>query len=119
MIWKSIRDYFNLRTSTQTVHPFARRNFSYVLQYLFLVLGIVAQPFLDKFKLSGQWDYTSSYLISRTVFGCIVGLAVFPAVYRRSWDQSHPVFIQLCTIFSAGLGWQSLLAAGVDARFGH
>ncbi|TMI72320.1 MAG: hypothetical protein E6H09_10565 [Bacteroidetes bacterium] len=115
MSFQAVKDYFNLSLPVDDIEAQGKKNLGYVLQYFFLVLGITAQPFIDKFRETGNWEYSPQYLIGRTTFGILIGLALFPAVYRRSWDQSHPIFIQLCTIFSAGIGWQSLIAAGVDA----
>jgi hypothetical protein len=82
-----------------------------VPQYIALAIGIVVQPFLQTYLQSHQWA-DLQLIIGRTVFGLIVAIAIFPAVYKRSWDPGNPIFVQLCSIFSAGLGWQTLFAAG-------
>jgi hypothetical protein len=83
-------------------------------QYFAFVLGMVVQPFLTRFRATGSWgDLSWSSVLSWTLFAVLVGLAVFPAVYRRAFDPDHPVFVQFCAVFSSGLGWESLFSAAV------
>jgi hypothetical protein len=76
-------------------------------QYLTLVLGIVVQPFFAAYQQSGQWNFNG--ITGRVLFAAIVGLVVFPAVYKRAFDPDKPLFVQLCAIFAVGMGWESLL----------
>jgi hypothetical protein len=80
-------------------------------QYAALLVGVLFQPFFDAFQQSQAWDFRWQWVL----FALIVTFAIFPAVYRRAWDPDKPMFVQLCTIFSAGLGWQSLLAIGAKS----
>jgi hypothetical protein len=80
-------------------------------QYAALVAGVFAQPLLEGYRQSGSWDLSRAW--ARVPFALLVGLAVFPAVYRRTLDPEKPLFVQLCLIFAAGLGWQSLWALAV------
>jgi hypothetical protein len=63
------------------------------------------------YRQHGAWDLSRA--VSRVPFALLVGLAVFPAVYRRTLDPEKPLFVQLCLVFAAGLGWQSLWALAV------
>lgn len=110
----NLRTYFDLSIPSSRITARASSGGNYAAQYIALVLGIVAQPFLETFRATGQWDYSTGYLVSRTIFGLLIGFAIFPGVYRQSWDRTQPFFPQLGTIFSAGLGWQSLFALATD-----
>lgn len=86
-------------------------------QYLALVLGIGVQPFLAAYQATGKWSLLG--LWGWVVFAVIVGLIIFPSVYKNSFDTSKPIFVQFCMIFAAGMGWESLLStAGTVAGAG-
>jgi hypothetical protein len=82
-------------------------------QYLALVLGIAVQPFLSEFQKTRTWDLAGWQ--GWLVFAALVGLVIFPAVYKKAFDAQSPLFLQFCAIFSAGMGWQSLFATAVAA----
>lgn len=84
-------------------------------QYIALVLGIVAQPYLMAFQATGSWSVTLTSFVSWTVFALLVGLCIFPGVYKKSFDPGQPRFVQFCTIFVAGIGWKALFATAVKA----
>lgn len=81
-------------------------------QYIALVIGIVVEPFLRDYVVTGSWSWATGAIIGRAVFGLLIGLAVFPAVYKNGFDPESPGFVQLCAIFAAGFGWQSLIQVG-------
>lgn len=85
-------------------------------QYLALVLGIIVQPFLAAYQQLGHWQLTG--LPGRTLFALLVGLVVFPGVYKNAFDPGKPIFVQFCAIFAAGMGWESLLRTAVKAAGG-
>lgn len=76
-------------------------------QYLTLVLGISVQPFFEAYQRTSRWDVNGP--VGRLVFALIVGVLIFPSVYKGAFDPDKPIFTQLCAIFAAGMGWQSLL----------
>jgi hypothetical protein len=80
-------------------------------QYIALVSGITIQPFLATFQKSQTWDFNG--FLSWLIFALIIAVAIFPAVYRSAFDPSSNLFVQLCTIFSSGIGWQSLFATTI------
>jgi len=87
-----------------------RRNKSpshWVPQYISLILGILIQPFFAAYQQTGNWNFAG--FSGRILFALIVGLAIFPAVYKSAFDPDKPLFVQLCAIFAAGMGWESLL----------
>jgi membrane protein YdbS with pleckstrin-like domain len=105
-------NYFNLAS----VPPDARKAMpvkGVLLQYLILVLGIVVQPFFAAFRAQGAWVFTGQW--GWIVFAAVVGVVVFPAVYRNSFNPQKPLFVQLCAIFTAGMGWESLLGTALSA----
>jgi hypothetical protein len=107
-----IRNYFDLRQ--ERIAQVTGTQKHYVApQYFTLVIGVVAQPFLDWYIQHGSWEVEWEGLLGRLVFGCLVGIAIFPGVYKNSLDNSSPLFPQLCTIFTGGLGWQTLFASAV------
>jgi hypothetical protein len=81
-------------------------------QYLALILGIIIEPFLHHYTEHGAWSIDLSTVIGRIIFGVIIGAIVFPGVYKSAFDPSKPLFVQLCAVFSAGIGWQSLIEGG-------
>lgn len=114
----AIKSYFDLRSKSNVIRPLGQKSFV-IPQYVAMVVGIIAQPFIDGYKEHNTWPDTTA-LLGRVIFGLVVGFAIFPGVYRRAWDNNSPLFVQLCSIFSAGLGWQTLISAGSHlATGGH
>ena len=77
-------------------------------QYIVLVLGITLQPYLVAFQENHNWNFQG--LASWLIFALITAVTIFPIVYKKTFDPSSSLFVQLCTIFSSGVGWQSLFA---------
>lgn len=110
----AVKNYFDIRKkipSTKIRTLAGRTNYVFP-QYIALLGGIVVQPFLEYYIQHNDWSFTWQTIGARTLFGLLVGLAIFPAVYRRAWDNDSPLFVQLGSVFSAGLGWQTLFSAG-------
>jgi membrane protein YdbS with pleckstrin-like domain len=80
-------------------------------QYITLVLGITLQPYWVAFQENHNWDFKG--LTSWLIFALITAVTIFPIVYKKTFDPSSSLFVQLCTIFSAGVGWQSLIAIAI------
>jgi hypothetical protein len=76
-------------------------------QYAALLVGIVVQRFFSAYLQSGHWDLTGFW--GWLFASCILGVMAFPAVYKPVFDPQKPLFVQLCVIFSAGMGWESLV----------
>jgi len=115
----NLKSYFDLnsgvgrRTRKPSALDVAPKSPKYVLpQYLALVLGVIIQPFLQSFQKDGHWPDLGS-ICGRLVFGIIVGILIFPGVYKNAWDPEKPLFVQLCAIVASGLGWQTLLATAI------
>lgn len=112
-------EYFDLASAlrAKAPHPTAAdgqaRRFHWIPQYIALLLGVFAQPMFQKFMDTGMWDLAAwwKWLIAAS----IVALMAFPAVYKGSFDPSKPIFVQLCVIFTSGMGWQSLTKTALEA----
>jgi hypothetical protein len=111
----SLIRYFDLQASYRPNGPKAQAaganpSLPVIPQYIALVLGIAVQPFLAQFQQTRKWDLSGWQ--GWMIFSILVGLIVFPAVYKRSFDPQSNLFVQLCATFASGLGWQSLMQTG-------
>jgi hypothetical protein len=108
-------DYFDLRPDLEgaTSRALGAQDIPWLAQYFALVFGIMAQPYVQAFQTTGEWN--SVGWLRRVVPALIIGLILLPGAYRRSFDPNTPGFVQWCTIFVAGMGWQSLLLTAVKA----
>ena len=80
-------------------------------QYLALLLGIIVQRFLKQYMATGAWNLGGFWgWVAASTF---LAIMIFPAVYKKSFDEEKPLFFQLCVIFTAGIGWQSLIGTGL------
>jgi hypothetical protein len=82
-------------------------------QYIALLIGIVVQPFFQRYMATGGWKLEGFW-------GWLAGSAVlsamaFPGVYKKTFDVERPLFVQLCVIFTAGTGWQTLVSTALKA----
>lgn len=108
--------YFDLASEQRAKDPTAvsrGKALHWFPQYVFLVVGVIIQPFFAAYQQTGQWNFAG--LQGRVLFALIVGLIVFPAVYKNSFDPGKPLFVQLCAIFAVGMGWESLLRTALKA----
>jgi hypothetical protein len=78
----------------------------WIPQYLALLAGIVAQKFFSRYMATGHWNLDG--FAGWVIASAIIAIMAFPAVYKKSFDPEKPIFVQLCVIFVAGTGWQSL-----------
>jgi hypothetical protein len=105
-----LKGYFDLRPERergQVREATAARVLTWWPQYVSLVLGVAVQPFFEAYQQTQLWNVHGTW--GRLLFAVIVGLIIFPSVYRGAFDPDKPIFVQLCAIFAAGMGWQSLL----------
>jgi hypothetical protein len=114
----SVIKYFDLASETRPGGAYAvsdgvAKPAPWWPQYIALVAGIIAQPPFEKFRNTHQWDLSS--VPSWIPFALIVGILVLPAIYKNAFDPTKPIFVQLCTIFASGIGWQALLQTVVKA----
>jgi hypothetical protein len=113
----SVIRYFDLASdlrSKSAVEKSEKTSLPPVLpQYIALVLGILIQPFFVSYQQSGAWQFDGFW--GRLLFSVIAGIAVLPGAYKKSFDPEKPVLVQLCLLFVAGMGWQSLLSTAIKA----
>jgi hypothetical protein len=83
------------------------------LQYLVLVLGVLIQPFFASYQVTRIWNFEGFW--GWLLFSVIAGIAILPSVYRNSFDRGKPLPVQLCVLFVAGMGWESLLSTAISA----
>jgi hypothetical protein len=90
-----------------------QRSIHWFPQYLALVAGILVQPFFQKYMATGQWDLKGFW--GWAAGSAVVSAMAFPGVYKRTFDAERPLFVQLCVIFTAGTGWQTLVSTALKA----
>lgn len=101
--------YFDLASSYRhnNMHEVADEKKLHVFpQYIALLLGIMAQPFFKSYIESGSWEINIS--LGWLIGSIIVSIMALPAIYKNSFDVTKPLFVQLCVIFTAGVGWQNI-----------
>lgn len=111
--------YFDLASATrpQGTEPVAGQGKAPVIpQYVALFLGIAVEPLFDSYRITHEWNF--GVFPGWLLFSVIAALLIFPAVYRNAYEPTRPVFVQLCSIFASGVGWQALLQTAVKAS-GH
>ena len=115
--------YFDLYSDTRptvaevTSGGEPRQDVHWQLQWLALMLGILIQPSFAHYQTHGEWKFDG--FLGWMAFSVIAAVIVFPAVYRNAFDPTKPLFIQVIPIFTAGLGWQSLLTTAAKAATGQ
>jgi hypothetical protein len=82
-------------------------------QWLVLFAGVLIQPFLDGYKQTHHWQWNG--FLGWVLFAIITAFIVFPAVYRNSFDRDKPIAVLLAPIFTAGIGWQSIVTTVLEA----
>jgi len=109
--------YFDLQSHRRTLLPEQQaangQSFPVWPQYAALVLGIAVQPFFAKFQQTHMWNLDGWQ--GWVVFSLIAGILIFPGIYKKTFDASGNLWVQLCAIFASGIGWQSLLETGAKA----
>ena len=82
-------------------------------QYAALFLGIAVEPLFDSYRTTHVWNFGA--FPGWLLFSVIVAVLIFPAVYKNAYEPTRPIFVQLCSIFASGIGWQALLQTAVKA----
>lgn len=83
-----------------------------VATYFILLLSIVASRFLDLYRVGvpATFGLDWQYLL----FIGIASLLAFPVVYDKArFDRDQPALLQICLIFTAGMGWEKIVATAV------
>ncbi|WP_298894640.1 hypothetical protein [uncultured Psychroserpens sp.] len=87
-----------------------------IFQWLALFAGVLIQPFYAFYKEARNFGtpsevYQDYYFV---VFALIVSIVAFPTVYRKAFDANRPKWMQLIPVFTAGLGWQTIVDTAVE-----
>jgi hypothetical protein len=80
-------------------------------QYIALVLGIVADPFIKNYIATKSFGMDLGALGPLLAFSIVMGIMILPGVYKNSFAPDKPILVQLAAIFTAGVGWQTLFEA--------
>jgi hypothetical protein len=110
--------YFDLASETRSGGAYAvadsgTKPAPWFPQYIALVLGIIMQPPFEHFRNTNPHEWAFASMPVWIPFALIVAIVIFPAIYKNAFDPTKPIFVQLCTIFASGLGWQALLQTAV------
>jgi hypothetical protein len=84
-------------------------------QYGAVALGVLADPVLRQYIETKSFALDVPSIAAGTGFALLMAIAILPAVYKNAFDPDKPMLVQLCALFSSGLGWQSLFQAGATA----
>jgi hypothetical protein len=113
-VWSKIEDYFDLYSKVSDA-PYVpgERFFNGLGQWFALFSGIMIEPYFQKYQETHQWIWTG--ISGWTLFALITSYVIFPAIYKNAFDPDKPVIVQLAPIFTAGLGWHTLLSTAIKA----
>jgi hypothetical protein len=119
MINKIIR-YFDLQSEQRSVaakgvSAETRKYAPVIPQYGAVAAGVLADPLLRNFMQSGGSNFSWSGFFARAGFALLMAIALLPAVYKNAFDPEKPILVQLCALFTSGVGWQSLFQAATSA----
>jgi hypothetical protein len=88
--------YFDLaseaRPTTAQATNDKGKSLHWLPQYLALLIG---------WEFGDFWGWVAASGVLATM--------ALPAVYKRAFDPEKPLFVQLCVIFTSGIGWHSLV----------
>lgn len=81
--------------------------------YVTLLVSVVASRYLDLYRAGTASAFALDwpYLLSVA----IVSLLAFPVVYDKAQlSRDRPMFLQLALIFTAGMGWEKIVATATQ-----
>ncbi len=87
-----------------------------LVHYIVLALGIIAYPFVEAYTSGKISSFDLS--IPMILFALIVAMAIYPTVFKKSFNTEEPGLVQLSITFASGLGYQSIFTLGASAAFG-
>ena len=75
-------------------------------QYGAVTLGVLVDPLLRSYIDSETFNFD---------FWSLMAILLLPAVYKNAFDPDKPLLVQLCALFTSGVGWQSLFQTAATA----
>lgn len=89
-----------------------------LLIYLGLLAGVVLEPLIGMVRTITAENVYDALAWPHALVSAIIALAIFPGVYRSTFDPEQPVLSQAGTILMAGIGWRTFwdgaaIAAGL------
>ncbi len=88
-------------------------------QWFALLFGVLIQPFFSFYKEKGSVIWGEAYQNWEfLIFAVIIAIIAFPGIYRMAFDSDRPKWIQMIPIFTAGLGWQTLVDSAIAGATG-
>jgi hypothetical protein len=80
--------------------------------------SIWADPVIRGYIESETINFDLTGLLARAGFALLMAILLLPAVYKNAFDPEKPILVQLCALFTSGVGWQSLFQAAATAAAG-
>ena len=108
--------YFDINRDLKPTIPTQRsdeRELHWIPQWITVFLGVMIEPSFTLFRQTGVWRFDAP--LGWALFAGITTFIIFPSVYRRAFDPKQPLAVLLPPIFTAGLGWPTILGAAVKA----
>ena len=102
------------KSAKRAAEPSAKHA-SVLPQYGAVALGVLVDPLLRGYITSGIFNFDFAGVLGRTAFALLMAIVLLPAVYKNAFDPDKPILVQLCALFTSGVGWQSLCQTAVTA----
>ena len=118
---KEVIRYFDLQSERRSVTPRRAagktdaKHAPVLPQYGAVALGVLADPLLRSYIDSQAFNFDFGSLLARSGFALLMAILLLPAVYKNAFDPEKPIFVQLCALFTSGVGWQSLFQTATAA----
>ncbi len=87
-------------------------------QYAAVAAGVLVDPLLRSYIDSETFNFDFWSLLARAGFALLMAILLLPAVYKNAFDPDKPLLVQLCALFTSGVGWQSLFQTAATAAGG-
>jgi hypothetical protein len=84
-------------------------------QYAAVAAGVLVDPLLRSYIDSQTFNFDFWSLLTRAGFALLMAILLLPAVYKNAFDPEKPILVQLCALFTSGVGWQSLFQTAATA----
>ena len=103
----------DLRQRMPTGKSASGQQIHWLPQWITVFAGVLVEPSFTHFRQTGVWTFDNFW--GWALFALITTFIIFPSVYRRAFDETQPLAVLLPPIFTAGLGWPTILGAILKA----